>query len=239
MGAATRILGHRQAGRRLVLVLLAIAGGGLAGCSHVDPYLERIRGASQAEQTASHADTNVYRSAERERAKYLSREIDRLRADLRQAEEAMVAIESGLRNARTRADAVSALAEARISVERASQSVPWRRDAVAEARSKLEEAERQFQAGHTGSAVFFAARAQRIAANLNEEALAVSKFSGTRFVSARRANLRTGPSTRERIVEILIEATPVFPERSQRNWVLVRTPSGLVGWIHASLLRNR
>ena len=48
-----------------------------------------------------------------------------------------------------------------------------------------------------------------------------------------------GPSTRERIVEILIETTPVFPERSQRNWVLVRTPSGIVGWIHTSLLRDR
>ncbi len=62
----------------------------------------------------------------------------RLRADLLQAEESIVSLESGLRGLHTRADAVSAVAEARIALERVSRSAPWRRDRIAEAREKLE-----------------------------------------------------------------------------------------------------
>jgi len=61
-----------------------------------------------------------------------------LRADLREAEEAMVAIESGLRGVYSRADAVSTLAESRIAVERASQNVPWRGERVLDAQQKIE-----------------------------------------------------------------------------------------------------
>jgi hypothetical protein len=217
----------------MLFLLVLGASGTLSACTTLGRFERSV------ERPPAHDDTAIYRSAQLERAEYLAREVARLRADLRQAEEAMVAIESGLRSAHTRADAVSSLAEARISVERASQSVPWRKDAAAEARSKLEEAERQFQAGHTGSAVFFASRAQRIAETLNEEARKVSRFTGTRFVSARKANLRAGPSTREPVVEILVETTPVLPERQQQDWVLVRTPSGVVGWIHGALLAER
>jgi hypothetical protein len=151
----------------------------------------------------------------------------------------MVAIESGLRGIHTRADAVSSLAEARIAVERASRSVPWRPAKVQEAHAKLEEAERQLDAGHSGSAVFFASRARRIAETLNEEAEQVARHASTRFVRARRVNLRAGPSTEAAVVGVLSESTPVFRERSEGDWVLVRTTKGPVGWIHASLLRLR
>jgi hypothetical protein len=184
-------------------------------------------------------DAAVYRSAQQEWGEHLEREIANLRADLRQAEEAMVAIESGLRGLHTRADAVSTLAEARIAVERAAQNAPWREAEAREARGKLEEAERQLQAGHTGSAVFFASRARRIADVLNEEAARVAHSPEARFIHGLRVNLRAGPSTSDRVIEVLGQATPVFPERQEGNWVLVRTPAGPVGWIHASLIRSR
>jgi hypothetical protein len=120
------------------------------------------------------ADLEVYRSAERAQVEHLENEVARLREDLDQAEEAMVTVESGLRDVHIRADAVSSLAEARIAVERASKNVSWRPGAVREAQSKLEEAELQLQAGHPGSAVFFASRARRIAENLDAEARRVA-----------------------------------------------------------------
>jgi hypothetical protein len=173
-----------------------------------------------------------------DRVSQLEIEIGRLRADLREAEESMVAIESGLRGGHSRADAVATLAESRIAVERASRDVPWRRERVQEARQKLEEAERQLQAGHTGSAVFFASRARRIAASLNAEAERVANTPGARFIHGRRVNLRAGPSTEDRILHVLVGATPVFPEREDGDWVLVLTPSGHVGWVHRSLLSD-
>jgi hypothetical protein len=182
--------------------------------------------------------TEMFEQAGIDQTTQLELEVERLRADLREAEEAMVAIESGLRDVHGRADAVSALAESRIAVERAARSVPWRGERVLEAKKKLEEAERQYQAGHSGSAIFFASRARRIARALNAEAKRVANTPGTHFINGRRVNLRAGPSREDRILHILVEATPVFPERRDGEWWLVRTTSGLAGWVHDSLLRE-
>jgi hypothetical protein len=221
-----------------VAVCLALSGCALLGSLGItgsrppsDPAL--------AERELASRDAETFRQAQGERIQALEREVARLSRDLQEAESAMVAIESGLRGAQTRADAVSALAEARIAVERARASAPWRRAEIAEVTDKLEEAERQFQAGNPGSAVFFASRAQRIADSLREEARRISTAKGAGVVTAPRANLRAGPSTTDAVLSVLAEATPVFPQRAQGEWVLVRTPDGVAGWIHASLLETR
>lgn len=215
------------------------AGLALAAALFALPACSSTQGPQAKQRCDRGRDDGFYRSAGQEQVAHLERQVARLRADLFQAEESMVAIESGLRGVHTRADAVSSLAEARIAVERAGPAARWRPEQVQEARAKLEEAERQLQAGHSGSAVFFASRARRIAETLNEEAEHVSRNTSTRFVNARNANLRAGPSTQYGIVDILGEATPVFPEREQGEWVLVRTPSGPAGWVHTSLLSPR
>jgi hypothetical protein len=174
-----------------------------------------------------------------QRIAYLEREVARLEADLSQAEAAMVNIESGLRLTHTRADAVSQLAEARIAVQRLAQSAAWQREEVAEANVKLAEAERQLQAGHSGSAVFFASRARRIAESLQEEVDRVARSDAARFVSAERVNLRSGPSTDHAVIAVLEQSTPVFAERRNGAWVQVRTLRGPVGWVHGDLLRTR
>jgi len=209
---------------------LALAGLGLAACIHPG-------GAPVA--CPPDAELEFYRATQAERSAQWAREVARLRADLGQAERTMVSIESGLRGMHTRADAVSSIAEARIAIERASRRAPWRRDEVREARDKLEEAERQLQAGHAGSAVFFASRAARIATTLDEEANEVERNASTRFVNVRRVNLRIGPSVDHRVIGVLTEATPVFPERQEGDWVLVRTVAGPAGWVHTKLLTPR
>jgi hypothetical protein len=184
-------------------------------------------------------DAQLYRTAQADHNAYLERQIALLRTDLQEAEEAMVAIESGLRGIHTRADAVSSIAEARIAVDRASGRVPWRAEELNEARAKLDEAERQLQEGRSGSAVFFASRASRIAERLDAEARSVEKNASARFVNTSRANLRSGPSTDDPVIHVLTRATPVFLEREQNDWALVRTLAGPAGWIHTSLLRPR
>ncbi len=153
-------------------------------------------------------DAASYRRAEAERIEFFEREVERLRADLRQAEESLVAMESGLRGFQSRADAVSALAEA----------------------------SRQLQSGHVGSAVFFASRAQRITQNLQAEVRQVAGWSQRSLVLEDEVELRTAPSGEADVVDRLVADTPVFPERSRNDWTLVRTPSGRIGWVHASRL---
>jgi Bacterial SH3 domain len=215
--------GVRQA---LGACLLAV----LTGCAHT------VGSCPPPDADSSTRDLEVYRRAEADRAAQLEREVARLREDLRNAEGTLVEAESGLRGTHTRAEAVSLLAEAGIQVDRAADRAPWRADAVAEARAKLSEAERQLDAGRIGSAVFFASRASRIAATLLAEADEVAK-ADARFVKGSRVNLRQSPSLEAEVVGVLAAGLPVFPEGSQEEWTFVRTASGQVGWVHSSLLR--
>jgi deoxyribodipyrimidine photolyase len=211
----------------------------LLACQHAEgpkPQSTTARASGADSASESLFDAASYRRAEAERAEFYEREVERLRADLQQAEQSLVAMESGLRGFQSRADAVSALAEARIALERVSPSVPWRQDRVEAAHEKLAEASRQLQAGHVGSAVFFASRAQRITENLQAEVRQVAGWEQKSLVLGDDVELRTAPSGEADVVDILVAQTPVFPERSRSDWTLVRTPSGRIGWVRASRL---
>lgn len=195
--------------------------------------------ACQTAAPPEHADAAIYRRAEAERVAYLEREVARLRADLEQAEKTMTWLESDLRAAKTRAEAVSATAEARVMLERARAAAPWRSAECEDAAAKLAEAERLLQQEHVGAAIFFASRARRIAEDAVAEARSLEGSRQALFVSSERVNLREGPSTGSAVVTVLGASTPVFPERRNGAWVLVRTQSGRVGWVYASLLRPR
>jgi hypothetical protein len=221
--------------RRIALLALVLAALGCesAGSSSGRPWWRPASSRVHADRVSQ--EIEVYRRAEAERLEFFEREIKRLREDLVRAEASIVAMESGLRGSQSRADAVSALAEARIALDRVSRRVPWRRDRVEEARGKLEEARRQLELDHVGAAVFFASRAQGITESLTQEADQVAEWPALR-VSVERLNLRSGPSREHPVVSVLDKETPVLPERGEGDWTLVRTPSGQVGWVHAPLL---
>jgi len=205
-----------------IFLIVAAFGTGAGGC---------------AQLTESNAD--VYERAREDRVAYLEREVERLRADVRGAEEAMIAMESGLRGVHTRADAVSSLAEARISLDRARDHAPWRTSEADEAQAKLLDAERQMNEGHVGTSLFFSSRAQRIADGMLGEATAGDATPGALFVRGRRVNLRAGPGTDEQVVDVLSHGVSVFEEKRSGDWLLVRTFSGRVGWVHVGLVGAR
>ena len=111
----------------------------------------------------------MYATEERERLVRLEREYARLQADLAQAEDAFRLMESGLRGVYTRAEAISALAEARVRVQRASQLVSEDEIKLVEARAKLDDADRQLKTKAYVASVFFASRARRLAEELIRE----------------------------------------------------------------------
>jgi len=186
-----------------------------------------------------HIDVSVYKRVADERAEVLEKENERLRADLRAAEETLLAVESGMKGTQRGAEAVSMLAEARLQVDRAAKRAPWRASTAAEAREKLDEASRQLADGHIGSAIFFVSRAARIAGTIGAEADLVAKEQGVRFVKGSRVNLRGAPSKDAAVRAVLSGGMPVFLEHTAGDWLLVRTIAGEVGWMHASLLREK
>lgn len=181
----------------------------------------------------------LFREAETERATQLIGEIARLQDDLKTAEAALVEAESGLAGTHTRADAISSLAVTRIQIERAASNAPWRAEEVADARMKLEEAERQVEENRFGAALFFVYRARRVADSILEEADLVQRDGNVRLIKAPRVNLRAGPSTRESVLSVLTYGTPVFPQANEGEWVLVQVSGGPVGWIHGRLVGRR
>ena len=70
------------------------------------------------------------------------------------------------------------------------------------------------------------------------EAKFVNEQRDTYFVQGNQVRLRAGPTTEGRVIRVLGKATPVFPERSQNDWMLVRVISGSAGWIHKSMIRR-
>ncbi len=181
----------------------------------------------------------IQRRADTDRVRALEIEVERLRADLRDAEETLLAVESGMRRVQGRAEVVSALAETRIQVDRAARRAPWRVDAATEAYAKLAEAERQLAAQHIGSTVFFVSRARRIADSLVAEADRVRSNQNAAFVRGDRVNLRDGPSRQSTVLSTLPAKLPVFVEGQEGDWSLVRTATGHVGFVHTDLLTPR
>ena len=212
----------------------------LAGCANFNlPF-----GVSSTESEACPSpevivnveQAQLFREAETERAAQLIQEIARLHADLETAEAALVEAESGLSAAHTRADAISSLAVTRIQIERAASRAPWRAEQVAEAQAILAEAEHQVEENRFGAALFFVYRAHRVAESILEEVNLVQRREDVQLITAPRVNLRAGPSTTEAILAVLTFGTPVFPQASEEDWVLVQVSGGPAGWIHRQLV---
>lgn len=229
----------RRGAPRALAALLALCLSA-SGCAQLEALWPRIAALAPRPPARAvphqRAQERAEQRADEERLDRLERENERLRADLHQAEDALIAAESGLKGVSTRADAVSAVAEARIRLARAATRAPWRTRGLEEAESKLEEADRLVEAQHFGVAIFFASRAQRIAVALVREGTEAQSAGNTRWIRSRRVNMRAGPSTRYTVIAVLAQDTPVFEEKVDGEWALVRTPSGQIGWIFRSLL---
>lgn len=230
-GLAEHGLAQRRVETRgIAAALAALAALGLSACGTPAP--------PPADPDPA-VDAAVQRRADAARAQHLEREVERLRTDLAEAEQALVALESNVRANHSRAEAVSATAEARVLVRRARPRAPWRAADCDAAEAKLADAERMIEEGKLSAAMFFASRARRIAEDVIADAGRVEGEPSARFVKGERVNLRAGPSTADAVVGLLAHDTPVFVERRAGEWELVRTAHGQAGWVHARLLRAR
>lgn len=222
-----------------VLILSLCAGGCVSSSSFSSRSSSESAACPVPETVINVERAKLFREAETEYAAQLMREIERLQTDLTTAEAALVEAESGLSGTHTRADAVSSLAVARIEVERAASSAPWRATEVADARAKIKEAESQVAEERFGAALFFVYRARRVAESILEESELVENDGQVQLIRAPRVNLRAGPSTTDAILSVLTFGTPVFPQAFDGDWVLVQVSGGPAGWIHRRLVGTR
>ena len=201
--------------------------------------VEPVKAIPTDDASKSNIVTKVILKADTKRIEQLEREIVRLKAELVRAEDTLVAVESGLQSGYTRADAVTSMAEAQIQLEKTAGRAPWHADMISQAQDKLKTAQSHIESGRFGAGLFFVYRVKSIVKDINDEAEAIRTSPSLLFVSMKRANLRGGPSTNHKVITTLTQDTPLFREDRSGSWVLVRTLSGTVGWIHAGLLTRK
>ena len=220
---------HRFRGRRLAAAGCLL----LASCGAVPPKPSPDAG------QPPEIEPDVVQRMDDKRIQALEREVKRLKTDLLRAEHALVAVESRLESSYSRANAVSSLAEAQMQLNKASRVAPWRSRKIEQARDKLAVAQKHIDNEYFGAAMFFVYRANRIVEELNHEARIVEATPEAMFINGTRVNIRSGPSTDDEILAVLGQGTPVIRETHQDNWVLVRTLTGMLGWVHESLVTNK
>jgi hypothetical protein len=216
------------------LLLVLIAAAGCAARRHAVELRQAQQVATECSEQS--ALQEAQQRASQARIDQLEAEIARLQSDLSQAQEVIVAAESQLSGAHTRALAVRSVAEARSALESSAARAPWKRKEAEHAREFLAEADQHAVAGHFGAAILLASRAARVASAIDEEVRAVRGRRGTLQVAVARANLREGPSMEGKVVATLARGTPLLPERREADWMLVRTPQNRLGWVHRSLV---
>ncbi|MDJ0956435.1 MAG: SH3 domain-containing protein [Arenicellales bacterium] len=241
--------GYRLRWPNPTLLVILLSCGLIAGCAELQwgnpganpEPAQHVEEAQPAPSTPIPAPVEIelLRRAEIERVRALEREVERLKIDLERAEDALVGVETELRSGHSRANAVSSLAEAQMQLNKAARTAPWRAETISEARDKLDIAQKHIDNEYFGAAVFFVYRASRIVEELNHEADIVGNTSQVMFINRPRVNLRSGPSKTDEILTILVRGTPVVKEKKMDEWFLVRTLTGIVGWVHYELVTSK
>jgi len=220
----------------IVVLVTGCASPGTGGSDRVSRAEHEALQAELAAKDERLQQLQLDLARQTQRVDRLARDAERLRADIEDAEQALVSLESGLKGMHTRADAVSALADARILVARAAQQAPWRADSIRRARDKLDEAERHIGENYFGSAVFFTARGRRLAEEVLAQVQALRADPSIRFIRPDRANVRGSPSLDAEVVVVLERGTPVTVRGRENGWVQIVTRDDAGGWIYGELL---
>ncbi|HET8644372.1 MAG TPA: SH3 domain-containing protein [Vicinamibacteria bacterium] len=150
--------------------------------------------------------------------------------DLEVTEMELIRTKARLKGLETKAEASSAIAEARILLRRAE----GRGGALlALGEQSLAKAEQQLREENFGAANFFALKAQDLATRAQDDA-GVRRGEGPLPLTVRvrvpRANLRRGPGESEAVVTILPRGTTLSVKRAQGEWLEV-AHGAVSGWI--------
>jgi hypothetical protein len=174
-----------------------------------------------------------------EEQRRLEEHVALLRRDLEDTETELIRTKARLKGIETKAEASSAIAEARILSRRLD---PRSRSAtLTRCQELLAKAEQQMNAENFGAAAFFALKAQDMAVRAREAA-APAQTEVDRpaprpsyVVKAATLNLRRGPSTSEEVMAKIARGEVLRAAAVRGDWLKV-SYRGVVGWVLSSLV---
>ncbi len=168
----------------------------------------------------------------------LEQELADAHADLKRVEQQFAIYEERLASDQGKAAAVAAAAEARIRYDKLEREHP---NVLSDSTSHyvqdlIESSERLIRKQNFAAAQFFAERANHTM-NSSERRASMESALITRTVSVDVANVREGPGQGYSVVDRLSVGAVLLCWGTADDWYHVRTPNGVEGWIHASLVR--
>jgi uncharacterized protein YgiM (DUF1202 family) len=218
-----------------------------ARCAAAAARVSQSTKTEKEKRTASTADMDrlsarLKKSEEEQRR--LEERVALLQRDLELTETEIIRTKARLKGIETRAEASSAIAEARILAGRLDPKA--RAATLALCNENIAKAEQQLGAPavNYGAAVFFAMKAQDIAKKAQEASdpgrhLATEEErpppQPTYRVKARSANVRKGPDVTEEVLGEAPEGTKLEASAIKGDWVKV-TYNGATGWVSRALL---
>jgi SH3 domain-containing protein/uncharacterized protein DUF4398 len=164
-----------------------------------------------------------------------------LQRDLELTETEIIRTKARLKGIETRAEASSAIAEARILAGRLDPKA--RAATLSLCNENIAKAEQQLTQVNYGAAVFFAMKAQDIAKKAQEASDPARHAAEEEHappqtsykVKAKGANIRKGPETTEDVLAEAPEGTVLEASAVKGDWVKV-TYNGVTGWVSRSVL---
>jgi outer membrane murein-binding lipoprotein Lpp/uncharacterized protein YgiM (DUF1202 family) len=191
---------------------------------------------STAEREAEAAQAARLRRSEAEEHR-LEERVALLQRNLEMTETELIRTKARLKGSETKADASSAIAEARVLMRRALDA-RGRSASLNLCQEKLDRAEKLLALDNYGAALFFASQAQDLLGALHREPEEPEQAAPrqTYVVAASSANLRAEPSASSKIVARLVRGTSVEAQAMRGEWMRVNA-QGAVGWVLAKLLK--
>jgi hypothetical protein len=204
-----------------------------------DPQSPEKRSAAAATVETERLQTRLRKADDELRR--LEDRVTLLQHDLEMTETEVIRTKARLKGNETKAEASSAIAEARILMKRLSADKSHGA-ALTRCNELLLRAEDLLRAENYGAAAFFALKAQETATK-TEGAAAPANPAGLEHAPAQRsylvkatlANLRKGPAPNEAVAGTLPKGAALEALAMRGEWIKVRSGS-LTGWIHKSLV---
>lgn len=160
----------------------------------------------------------------------LTADLDRMGDVLENAERQFISLERDLQNNESKASAVAALAEAKLSYDASLREDPETSvlPAVHEAGKKIETSDKLLSDNRYAASVYFSKKALRLIEDRHVK-------RSVRIVSVDNANMRSGPGTEYSVLTQVALGSVLFELASQSAWYKVETLDGRAGWVHQSV----
>ncbi|NOY86602.1 MAG: SH3 domain-containing protein [Deltaproteobacteria bacterium] len=189
--------------------------------------------AARAEIKSLHDDLDVVNGVRESEAQASTRRLAAMEAARDNAVREVVRTRARIQGMASPAEAAAMFAEARVIIDRMNEDAfnEQAKDYLSQGRKFLQNGKKEMERQNPGGAAYLF----DLISTLYESFRGID--SKVLTVNTRKVNLRAMPNSSSKKLGLLSHGEKVTGQEKKGNWILVRTTSGLRGWIHSNYLQ--